>query len=101
MVVGENLITYDLVLTISGHTAVSSIWTAFVATIFLSLAPFASFIADVKFGRFKILVTSSTGSWFIVCRFELDKKFSELVGCLAFDNSSNLSLSVDNHNIDT
>ena len=38
---------------------------------------------------------------FIVCRFDLDKNFSELVGCPAFDNGSNLSLSVDDHNIDT
>ena len=38
---------------------------------------------------------------FIVCRFDLDKKFSELVGCLAFESDSNLSHSTDDHNIDT
>ena len=38
---------------------------------------------------------------FIVCRFDLDKKFSELVGCLAFESYSNLSYSTDDHNIDT
>ena len=31
----------------------------------------------------------------------VDKKFSELVGCLAFDSDSNLSLSTDDHNTDT
>ena len=36
-----------------------------------------------------------------LCRFDLDKKFSDLVGCLAFDSDSNLSLSTDDHNIDT
>ena len=39
---------------------------------------------------------------FVVCRFDLDKKkFSELVGCLAFDSDSNLSHSTDDHNVDT
>ena len=38
---------------------------------------------------------------FIVCRFDLDKKFSELVGCLTFESDSNLSHSTDDHNIDT
>ena len=34
---------------------------------------------------------------FIVCRFDLDKKFSEVVvGCLAFVNN-NLSHSTDDH----
>ena len=28
---------------------------------------------------------------FVVSRFDLDKKLSELVGCLAFNNDSNLS----------
>ena len=37
----------------------------------------------------------------IVCRFDLVNKFSELVGCLAFDSDSNLSHSTDDHNIDT
>ena len=37
----------------------------------------------------------------LACRFDLDKKFSELVGCLTFDSDSNLSLSTDDHNIDT
>ena len=37
----------------------------------------------------------------IVCRFDLDKKFSELVGCLAFDSDSNLSHSTDDRNTDT
>ena len=32
---------------------------------------------------------------FIVHRFDLDKKFSESVGCLAFDSDSNLSHSTD------
>ena len=36
---------------------------------------------------------------FVVCRFDLDKIFSELVGCLAFDNDSNLSHSTDDHDI--
>ena len=38
---------------------------------------------------------------FIVCRFLFDKKFSELVGCLAIASYSNLLLSTDDHNIDT
>ena len=38
---------------------------------------------------------------FVVCRFDLDKKFSELVGCLAFDSDSNLTVSTDDHNINT
>ena len=38
---------------------------------------------------------------FIVCKFDLDKKFSELLGCLAFDSDNNLSHSTDDHNIDT
>ena len=38
---------------------------------------------------------------FVVCRFYLDKKFSELVGCLAFGRDSNMSLSTDDHNMDT
>ena len=38
---------------------------------------------------------------FVVCRFDLDKKFSESVGCLAFDSDSILSHSTDDHNIDT
>ena len=38
---------------------------------------------------------------FIVCRFDLDKMFSELVGCLVFDSDSNLSHSTHDHNIDT
>ena len=38
---------------------------------------------------------------FVVCRFDLDRKFSELVGCLAFKSNSNLSHSTDDHNIDT
>ena len=46
-----------LYLEVSNNTAV--IWTAFVATIFLSLGPTASFVADVKFGRFKTLVYST------------------------------------------
>ena len=37
---------------------------------------------------------------FIVCRF-LDQNYSEIVGSLAFDSDSNLSLSTDDHNIDT
>ena len=47
--------------------------------------------------------TSGTGSLFyiIVCRFDSDTKFSELVDYLAFDSHSNLSLSTDDHNIDT
>ena len=45
--------------------------------------------------------TSGTGSWFVACRFDLDKKFNELVGCLAFDSDWNLSLSTDDHDIDT
>ena len=38
---------------------------------------------------------------FVVCRFDLDKKFCKLVGCLAFDSDSNLSHSTDDYNIDT
>ena len=38
---------------------------------------------------------------FIVCRYDSDINFSELVGSLAFDSDSNLSLSTDHHNIDT
>ena len=38
---------------------------------------------------------------FIFCRFDLDKKFSELIGCPAFDSDSNLSLCTNDHNIDT
>ena len=44
----------------------------------------------------QVLVTG-----FIVGTFDLDKKFSELVGCLAFDSDSNLSPSKDDHKIDT
>ena len=36
----------------------------------------------------------------LVCRFDLDQKFSELVGCLAFDSDAKLSHSTDDHNID-
>ena len=51
--------------------------TAFDAIIFLSLAPLASFVADVKFGRFKTLVYSTYviliegmfGLLFAVCNF--------------------------------
>ena len=38
---------------------------------------------------------------FKVGRFELDKKFSELVGCLVSDSDSNLSHSIGDHNTDT
>ena len=38
---------------------------------------------------------------FIVCRFDLDKKFSELLGYLAFDSNSNLSHSTDDYTIDS
>ena len=38
---------------------------------------------------------------FVVCRFDVDRKFSELVGCLATNSDSNLSHSTDDHNIDT
>ena len=34
-------------------------------------------------------------------RFDLDKKFRELIGCLTFDSDSHLSLSTGGHNIDT
>ena len=38
---------------------------------------------------------------FIVCIFDLNKKFSEIIGCLAFHSESNLSLSTDDHNFGT
>ena len=38
---------------------------------------------------------------FVSCRYDLDKKFSELVACLSFDSGSNLSHSTDDYNIDT
>ena len=38
---------------------------------------------------------------FIVCRYDLDKKFSELVGYLAFDSDRNLSHSTDDHKLDS
>ena len=38
---------------------------------------------------------------FVVCRFDLDIKFSELVGCLASDSNNNLSHSTDDCNMDT
>ena len=55
--VSNNFFKHSLYIEVSDNVAV--IWTAFVGAIFLSLAPFASFVADVKFGRFKTLVSSS------------------------------------------
>ena len=42
-------------------------------------------------GEYHLQVYQVLAAGFIVCRFDLDKKFSELVGCLAFDSDSNLS----------
>ena len=46
-------------------------------------------------------IKSGMATGFIVCRFDLDKKFNKLVGCLAFDSDSNLSHStVDNGSLE-
>ena len=46
--------------------------------------------------REKATGTSCIDSW-----FSLFKKFSELIGCLAFDSDINLSHRIHYHNIDT
>ena len=57
-------LTYNFILQPPAYLQHLNIWTSatlafFIALVFMVLSPLAGFLADVKFGRFKVLTCSS------------------------------------------